>query len=107
MTNQWVPISEGFPPEGEFVLIRFDNAIYEVAQHNENGWWSNDNLDFGYGAMNSRVTHWQRIASPDEPSMRYCGYHPDRQLECAYCTGYRDPLHESDGRTSGEPEKQA
>lgn len=62
MTNQWVPVAEK-PPEGEFVLIRFDDDTYEVASwRGDLGWWSNDNLDFNYGAADAHVTHWQRIS---------------------------------------------
>ena len=59
--NEWKAIDTA--PEETPVLVFFKNGTMEVARHYaERGWWTNDNLDFGYGFDNPIA--WQPLPEP-------------------------------------------
>ena len=55
----WQPI-ETAPKDGSLVLIT-DGTYIEVAKSYGYGWSSSDDLDFGYGNWDSRLTYWMPL----------------------------------------------
>ena len=60
----WKNVKDFIPPMNKPLLVCFDDGDMEVAIFKgDNGWWSNDGLDFNYGF--DEPLFWQEL--PDIP----------------------------------------